>query len=289
MDGLELASTASAGSPTIGVGTPLLAKRLDIDGDIAGLVDAASGLEADIAAEATSAKTSAPADPWAKDGIFVRLSKKRKAKLQEIARKLGCEDNPHQAIVAHIEAGSGDEGSALDGAMTAEPFQAEVGRRFDEVVKTVGAMEDRVAFLIERLGDALSPLTEIAQPPEPKTESLPAWLSRIQAERGSTIAKLALARAKWIATHAGQSGRLAIDFEMELLNMDGQPARPVPVGRVRIDGANPAWRFTSEVHASNGQHIVLTCQPTALGRWTINAFFSKPDGALGEKFAELSI
>jgi hypothetical protein len=289
MDGLELASTAATDSPAI-AGRPLsLAERPDIDGEIAGIVGAASDLEADIATDATPAKASAPADPWAKDGIFVRLSKKRKTKLQEIAKRLGCEDNPHQAIVAHIEGGADDEHPALEESAASGPFHAEIGRRFDEVVKTVGAMEDRVAFLIERLGDALSPLTDIAQPPEPKPESLPAWLSRIQAERGSAITKLALARAKWIATHAGQSGRLAMDFEMELLNIDGQAARPVPVGRVRIDGANPAWRFTSEVHASNGQRIVLTCQPMALGRWMINAFFSKPDGALGEKFAELSI
>lgn len=289
MDGLELASTTATDSPAISAGARALAERLDIDGDIAGLVGAASNLEADVAAESKAAKASTPVDPWAKDGIFVRLSKKRKAKLQEIAKRLGCEDNPHQAIVAHIEGGADAEDAALEEPAQPGEFQVEVGRRFDEVVKTVGAMEDRVAFLIERLGNALSPLTDIAQPPEPKAESLPAWLSRIQAERGSAITKLALARAKWIATHAGQSGRLAMDFEMELLNVDGQPARPVPVGRVRIDGAIPAWRFTSEVHASNRQHIVLTCQPTALGRWTITAFHSKSDGALGEKFAELSI
>ena len=277
MDGLELASNTAIGNSTIAGGAMPLAAQLHLETD----------LEGDIAANVAPAKTTA--DPWAKDGIFVRLSKKRKAKLQEIAKKLGCENNPHQAIVAHIESSTDEEQPALEETAAFGPFQAEVGRRFDEVVKTVGAMEDRVAFLIERLGDALSPLTDIAQPPEPKAESLPAWLSRIQAERGSAITKLALARAKWITTHAGHSGRLAMDFEMELLNVDGQPARPVPVGRVRIDGANPAWRFTSEVHGSNGQRIVLTCQPTALGRWTINAFFSKPDGALGEKFAELSI
>jgi hypothetical protein len=285
MDGLELASTAATDSPAIAGRPSSLAEHIDIDGEIAGLVGAASKLEADIAADPTPAKASAPADPWAKDGIFVRLSKKRKAKLQEIAKRLGCDDNPHQAIVAHIEGGADAEDAALEEPAQPGMFQVEVGRRFDEVVKTVGAMEDRVAFLIERLGDALSPLTDIAQPPEPKAESLPAWLSRIQAERGAAITKLALARAKWIATHAGQSGRLAMDFEMELLNIDGQPARPVPVGRVRIDGANPAWRFTSEVHASNGQHIVLTCQPTSLGRWNITAFYSAPDGRLGDKFA----
>lgn len=287
MDGLELASTAATNSHSIAARAPSLAERLDIDGDIDASMTAPTDLEGDIAAEAAPPKTTA--DPWAKDGIFVRLSKKRKAKLQEIAKKLGCEDNPHQAIVAHIEGAADDGSPALVEAPQSGEFQVEVGRRFDEVVKTVGAMEDRVAFLIERLGDALAPLTDLAQPPEPKAESLPAWLSRIQAERGSAITKLALARAKWIATHAGQSGRLAMDFEMELLNIDGQPARPVPVGRVRIDGANPAWRFTSEVHASNGQRIVLTCQPTALGRWAINAFRSKPDGVLGEKFAELQI
>lgn len=287
MDGLELASNTAIGNSADAGGALPLAAQLHLDTDIDASVDVPAGLEGDIAVEAAPAK--ATPDPWAKDGIFVRLSKKRKAKLQEIAKKLGCEDNPHQAIVAHIEGGDDDGSPALEEAPLPGEFQVEVGRRFDEVVKTVGAMEDRVAFLIERLGDALSPLTDIAQPPEPKPESLPAWLSRIQAERGSAITKLALARAKWIATHAGQSGRLAMDFEMELLNIDGQPARPVPVGRVRIDGANPAWRFTSEVHASNGQRIVLTCQPTALGRWAIGAFFSNPDGALGEKFAELSI
>lgn len=287
MDELELASDAAIINGAISGGGLPPSAQLHHDTDIDATLGTPPDLEGDITAEVAPAKAST--DPWAKDGIYVRLSKKRKAKLQEIAKKLGCEDNPHQAIVAHIEGGADDEQPALDESAASGPFQADVGRRFDEVIKTVGAMEDRVAFLIERLGDALSPLTDIAQPPAPKAESLPAWLSKIQAERGSAITKLALARVKWIGTHAGRSGRLAMDFEMEMLNVDGQPARPVPVGRVRIDGAMPAWRFTSEVHASNGQHIVLTCQPTALGRWTINAFFSKADGALGEKFAELSI
>lgn len=289
MDELELAPSTAPSGPDIAGGSLPLSKKRHLAADIAANLAMQDDLESDISVGAAADKPKTQADPWAKDGIFVRLSKKRKTKLQEIAKKLGCEDNPHQAIVAHIEGGADDEHPPLFEATQAAPFQAEVGRRFDEVVKTVVAMEDRVAFLIERLGDALAPLTDIAQSPEPKPESLPAWLSRIQSERGSAISKLALARAKWISTHAGQSGRLAMDFEMELLNVDGQPARPVPVGRVRINGANPVWRFTAEVHASNGQHIVLTCQPTTLGHWTINAFFSKPDGALGEKFAELSI
>jgi hypothetical protein len=240
-------------------------------------------------ASEAAAKASARADPWAKDGVYVRLSKRRKAKLMEIAKRLGC-DGPHQAIAAHIEAeAEADDRSEPRESVPGDAFQAEVGRRFDAAANATIAMEDRFASLIERLGDALLPLAELAQGGEPEPGLLPAWLSAAQEERGSAVAKLALARARWVATRAGLPGKLAMDFEMELLNVDGQAMRPAPAGRARIDAVEPSGRFAAEVHAGQGRPVILACQPEPNGRWSVGAFLTKPDGSLGERFAELAI
>jgi hypothetical protein len=222
-------------------------------------------------------------DPWNRAGVYVRLTKRRKARLREIAKELGCDDSPHQAIAARIESAGVTApalGPDLDGAAM---------DRIDGLSIAVASLEERMASMIGQLGEALSPLVEAVAPAELLPSPASAWLANVRSSTGAAVAKLALARMAWTATQSGPDGRLSMEFDADLVNIDGLPAKASAPVSIRLDGIDPHSRFAHEVHSKGGHRIVLACQPAASGRWTLAAFWPKPDGSLDEKFATLSI
>ncbi len=234
---------------------------------------------------------------WDQRGIYLRLSKQRKGLLLKIAKDMGEESTPHRALSAYLEAYRDRDHLACHddvlGAADLNDLRSDIGQRFDGLEQTVDLMEARLADLLTQLGNALTPLSSLAAAGDalPLCERLAEWLERVQRERNLPIARLALVRATWRATTAGEGAGapVTLEFNTELLNIDGQPLKALVPGHVRIEALAPAMTLAAHVHAAPTAVIVLTCQPAIAGRWNITAFRVDTHGALGEQFASFSL
>ncbi|MES2149879.1 MAG: hypothetical protein V4508_08795 [Pseudomonadota bacterium] len=243
--------------------------------------------------------------PWDKRGIYLRLSKGRKARLLEIAKDLGHEDSPHRTLSAYIEeprGGAGkprheNQGLSLDGLDDFEELNElllAISTRLDGLAGAVAQMERRMTETLGQVGDSLAPLRALISggaASSPPIESLTHWLARLQSERARPINRVALVRATWRTTKAvdGSPSEIAMEFGMCPLSIDGLPLKPGHLDLVLIDGLEATGRMVTAVQTAPTSPVILACQPNGVGQWSIAVFAQNPDESLGDQLSILAI
>lgn len=238
------------------------------------------------------------AEAWETRGIYVRLSKRRKARLLEIAKELGHEDSPHRALAAYIgdplDSGASltpiprvsdrDGFASFDGV---DELRDDMNLRLDALTGTIAALEERLMDALSRIGDSLAPFQSpisVAGPSTPKPESLAAFLASAEAERGMPIARIALVQASWAST-AGEhhaANAIAMGFSLVLLSVDGNPATTRASGETRISGIDACSGLAAHVHAAPFSPLIFACRPIDDAQWSVEAFSQRSDHTLGE-------
>lgn len=234
-------------------------------------------------------------EDWTQRGVNIRMTKRRKTQLKELGLRLGVNGSPHQVIATLIDHAYDHKAdanvadlvdAAVDAAVDANldasgKFADSINGRFDGIERGLESMEDRMAMLLERLGDSLAPLGSLAAGEEAHVPTLGRWLAECEIETGHSIKKLALIRVRWKASDALDSATVSLRLRASLLNVDGQALRPFPEGEIQLTGVLAKSPFARAIHASFGDALIMTCQPSGRGKWNCAAFNALPNGSLG--------
>ena len=234
-------------------------------------------------------------DDWKQRGVNVRMTKRRKVQLKELGRRLGVSESPHQVIATLIDHAYDHKADANVAEIVDAQVDADVDAnldangatalaihdRFDGLERGLASMEDRMAMLLERLGDSLAPLGALVAGEEAQVPTLGRWLAECEIETGQFIKKLALIRVRWKASDALDSASLSLRLRASLLNVDGQALRPFPEGDIQLTGVLATSPFARAIHGSFGEALIMTCQPVGRGKWSCAAFNALPNGSLG--------
>lgn len=205
-------------------------------------------------------------DPWKAQGIYLRLSGERKKHLLAIAEELGHLDSPARALAAHIEtAGAAMLSNSDIGPESVEMTDAALWEggldRLDRMAAALADLADRVAG---------SPFPSNAQR---DAKPIEAWLSRSLAHAGARDGALVLAKARWVRTERSstESGKVDMEFEIDLLSVDGEPVRTGSVDLVKLPVISASSPFATDERVRN-EAIAMACRSSNSMAWEIAAY-----------------
>ncbi len=221
---------------------------------------------------------------WGKRGVYVRLSKRRKARLWAIARELGETDSPHKALSEFIERGEVADADELGLEAPRSPGACGQDERLARIEAALEELRDRVCGAVEALAASLAALS--TQAPARAERELGQWISDVAAERGQTIRRAAIVRVRALALRADADGALVATLAAELVAIDGQPlSSPVPTTEATMRGL----AATSALARPSGQPLATVWAPTGRGRWRVSAHAIGADGSGGRELETLEI
>lgn len=215
-------------------------------------------------------------DPWAAQGIYVRLSRERKRHLLAIAKEVGHLESPVRALAAHIEM----SGAALI-ANADNPLAA------DDKKNT--ALVDNISLRLDRITAALADLSDrVADRCNPEkgkasVQLMGAWLSAACSRLKAEDAELILTKARWLRTERSdaESAQVDMDFEVDLLSIDGKPVAAAVVALARMADLPMSCPFTVDQRIKE-RSIAMVCQRAKPTGWSIAAYSLGEDGELGQ-------
>lgn len=219
-------------------------------------------------------------DPWAVQGIYVRMSRERKKHLLAIAKEVGHLESPVRALSAHIAASGA---AIIANAENALPDIAGDGAAAQDGVHS---RLDRISAALADLSDRLAGASPTGEWPAP-VQSMEAWLGASCLAMNPQGGTFVLAKALWLRSErsATDSSAVHMDFEMDLLSVDNEPVRRASVGTVGISGLRASCAFATEQRIKNGP-IAIACRAAKPGVWDVVAYSLDGGGELGSTIAK---
>ncbi|MGF6642444.1 hypothetical protein P3T17_000563 [Paraburkholderia sp. GAS82] len=242
---------------------------------------------------------------WSREIVGLRLSKRRKADLMEIAETLPDGATPVDAIERAILAakaeiadqGLADERRASRNASRIAQMADDVARLENKIALISADIESssreilgRIQSLRQLISDAAGlPGDDDAPLGRSASDALPLrdWLASETRKRGLAIAQSVALWATWRAKIRVSPGLVSLDFECEISTVDGArpsnlvAASPAPLARLDVvDSRSPLAR------ADELPGIWFWCEPNVGGAWRVRVFAAKQGGGLGELVGE---
>lgn len=250
------------------------------------------------AAPDVDASTPDVADPWSQRGIYIRLSKQRKAALLRVAASSGHSENPHQALSACIDSaaraldieelrGEMDEQRSLtDFSEDADALAS----RLDDMNASLARIEIAVDSRLDALEAALSPLVnldglagarEMARG-RPSARAMESWLNSVRVADGGSRDSMALVEAHWAGTRPDPcGGSVAILFDVHLMN--AADADSAIMAEVEIPDIDPAEAMAHHIALAPFRPFIFACQKSRSDdTWIATLFPKGENGQLGE-------
>lgn len=240
----------------------------------------------------------AQTDPWNQRGIYIRLSKHRKAALLHFAKSTENTDSPHQALAASIEYAatstrSNDSRDQACAVNTRDDFDedsffirlrhhqeslAQISQRLESRLE---ALNSNLQLATIQIGPLTSEHQNIAMP-------LAAWLNSQEATTLGNVENMVLVRANWVgAFPCNKSGCVVVIFDVELLNAR---ATCPPSARVQILARNKNESLLARLAPSPLQNYVIACKKAECdAAWLATFFPEGADGKLEESIASMHL
>lgn len=227
-----------------------------------------------------------PMDAWQRDGFFIRMSKRRKANLLEIAANLGPMATPSDAI---------DHALSLAKERSSRSASS-IEARLEDLVEQVDAVNmerrldlDQQNSAIERqaermaiVQDDLRQLRAASEQCIAAVPSLSEWLSREVNALGLDAQQPVHVAARWQCTRRLTDCMASMEFAVDMQIHD--PRRAMSrANTIRL----PVVDMDSDLHlADKRQPFWFACAKLPNG-WSIEVMRQEPTGAIGEPIQEL--
>lgn len=233
-----------------------------------------------------------PMDAWQRDGFFIRMSKRRKANLMEIAAMLGPMATPSDAIdhaLSLAKERSSRSSSSIEARLQdlfEQVDELNMERRLDldqqnsaidKLISTVDQQAERIATIQNDLRQlhASNPCTA----PIP---SLSEWLSREVDDLGLDARQPVIVAARWQCTHRLSDRMASMEFSVETQAHRARHAK-CQTSTIRL----PVVDLDSSIQvADKCQAFWFSCAKQPSG-WSIEILRKEPTGAIGELIQEL--
>ena len=234
-----------------------------------------------------------PMDAWQRDGFFIRMSKRRKANLLEIAANLGPMATPSDAIdhaLSLAKERSSRSASSIEARLEDLVEQVDavnMERRLDldqqnsaieKLISAIDGQTERLAIVQDDLRQ-LHAASEQCIAPVP---SLSEWLSREVDALGLDAKQPVHVAARWQCTHRLSDRMASMEFavDMQIHNSHRAMSR---ANTIRL----PVVDMDSNLHlADKCQPFWFSCAKQLCG-WSIEIMRQEPSGAIGEPIQEL--
>lgn len=243
----------------------------------------------------------APADPWNQRGVYIRLSKLRKAALRRFAEQSGHMDTPHQALAACIEqavAFHSRQPSAQSDDCHAQPAEFDamelVNDRLDAMQEALAGIQ-RAIYAVETSLAHKTPLsleTETAitlSDEKISTDGLTEWLNSrdISADEPE---KIILLRSRCIGFEFGPpaDGIATLRLQVETVDVEDEAGRRFHcMQSLRLPLNSP---LANAVIADPGNGFIMACQAMPLGGcWAVSYFRDSKDTQIGDLVDTIAI
>lgn len=220
---------------------------------------------------------------WSRGQFNLRMTKRRRKQLEEIAASLPASASAIDAIDHALDRACQSAAPAcdsrIDGIEAAIQSLDERGRidmrrmasGLAEVAKSIKDLRDLISAVADMPEDSLE-AGETGKP-RPFRE----WLEGALAERGMRAERSAIARAAWSAKSRQANGLLSLEFMADLISADGveAPACGRPA-RVLFVGIGEGEAFAD---LDRQRQVLLRCAPLPGGGWAAQAFAPRSGGA----------
>lgn len=218
--------------------------------------------------EPTSAEGKDPS--WTRSQFNVRLTKRRRRQLEEVAASMPPSSSAVDAIDRALDLALGS--AERDGGERIDLIEEGLRRLGELTGAGLSSVASEVRRLRELISDAAGEPEDGGEPQEDSgARPFREWLESELRRRGMEAARYAIANASWSGKSRQGAGRVSMEFMAELSAADGAAAPAGTGGQalVRFDGIGDGEAFaTLDRHAS----IRIQCKPADGGGWTAQAF-----------------
>ena len=230
----------------------------------------------------------AQTDPWNQRGIYIRLSKHRKAALLHFAKSTENTDSPHQALAASIEYAatstrSNDSRDQACAVNTRDDFDEDsffirLRHHQESLAQISQRLESRLEALNSNLQLATIQIGPLTSEHQNSATPIAAWLNSQGATTLRNVENMVLVRANWVGAFPGDnSGCVVVIFDVKLLNAR---ATCPPSARVQILAKNENGSLLARIAPSPLQNYVIACKKSECDAAWLATFF--PQGADGK-------
>lgn len=234
-----------------------------------------------------------PTGTWQRDGFFIRMSKRRKANLMDIANLLGPMATPSDAIdyaLSLAKERSSRSASSIEERLLDLFEQVDVinmERRVDldrqnmDIEKLTSTINGQ-AELLAMFHDDLRRLLCDAQQATQAIPSLSEWLSREVGDLGLDIQHPLHLSARWQTTRRLSDRMASMEFTVETqIHREHRATCQAKIVRL------PVVDMDSDLqHADKCQPFWFSCAKQPVG-WSIEIMRQEPTGAIGEPIQKL--
>lgn len=235
---------------------------------------------------------------WGQRGIYVRMSKQRKAALLRFAERSGNAESPHQALSACIEHADAyarsQDGSGNDKMATGGEFDD--GNAIDARLDSLEASLARIERAVENGGGTFGRMSAMSgwfansrDLDQFGPEAMSTWLDALA--RSQTVEpELTLLTARWAWTAPVDRNSTALSVAYEMGSVDVRAAKNDPSTRIQIFTLPIDSPLLGKTVLHPKQEFVVACRRASVeGSWLVSFFPKFQNGDLGEAVLSLLI
>lgn len=218
---------------------------------------------------------------WKRDGIYVRLTPKRRAALLSLFPDDHSISSPTKAMDKAIEwiaqRNPKEAAATLDRLHVLEDSLKDLSHKQEQHYES---MKGSLTSLFEMISAAVSGTDGFDDP-----KSLKDWLNEEVHTQKLSVSKFLLIRLTWSGTRRSNMGVVDLSFDAEIQGCDGQTTKhaalPHPVQVAGINDSDPISNSDSR------KPLFGVCQPLANQGWQVTFYVAQANDTVGEKMGVL--